>query len=283
MKVFIAADIEGTTGVVTWGQAGSPSAGCYDWPFARRMMTHDVNAMIRGIRDADQSAAIVVKDSHNTGKNLLIDELESGVELISGSGSGTQGMVEGLDETFDALMLAGYHAMAGTPHGIMEHTYTGGVHRLWINGVERGEIALSAFTAGVHGVPTIMISSDQAGCDEAAELIPGIKAAVVKTGLGRYMGRLKHPSETGPLIREAARRAVVAGLIARPVPARIEEPVTITLEQNRSEEADAVAMLPCFQRKDGFVCQGVFPTWMEAHRWTIRAFLTAAAAHRAGE
>ncbi|MFN8852167.1 MAG: M55 family metallopeptidase, partial [Armatimonadota bacterium] len=48
MRVYISADIEGVTGVVSWKQCGSPSGEHYDWAFARRMMTHDVNAAIRG-------------------------------------------------------------------------------------------------------------------------------------------------------------------------------------------------------------------------------------------
>lgn len=280
MKVFIAADIEGATGVVTWGQAGSPSSSCYDWPFARRMMTHDVNAAIRGARRAG-ATEIVVKDSHNTGKNLLIDELEEGVELISGSGSGDMGMVSGLDSTFACVMLVGYHAMAGTPHSVMEHTYTGGVHHLTINGQPSGEIAVSAYSAACVGVPVVMISSDAGGCQEAASLIPGVATAEVKRGLGRYMGRLKHPSATGPLIEAAAEQGMAKrAALALPKP---PQPVAVRLEQNRSEEADAIAMLPCFTRTSGYACDAVFEDWPTAHKWLIRAMLTAASAYRSGE
>ena len=44
----------------------------YDYAFARRMMTHDVNAAIRGARAAG-ATEVVVKDSHNNSKNLLLD------------------------------------------------------------------------------------------------------------------------------------------------------------------------------------------------------------------
>src|ERR1700733_200141 len=103
------------------------------------MMSHDVNAAIRGARAAG-ATQIVVKDSHGNSKNLLIDDLEPGIELVSGHGSGNDGMMMGIDDTFDAAMLIGYHAMAGTLGGIMEHTITGGVHRLWVNGILTGEM-----------------------------------------------------------------------------------------------------------------------------------------------
>jgi D-amino peptidase len=270
MKVYISADIEGVTGVVSWAQSGGPSDSKYDWDFARRMMTHDVNAAIRGARAAG-AEEIVVKDSHNTSKNLLIDQLEDDVELISGMGSGVGGMMCGIDSSFDACFLVGYHAMAGTTAGIMEHTITGIIHRYWINDMPAGEIAMSAATAGVWGVPLVMVSSDAAGCAEAADLIPGLATSVVKTGIGRYMGRLKHPSITGKLISDAAQdglQAVKDGLIQ---PWKPTEPVTARMEFNRSEEADVVAMLPNSVRLDAYTVEISASTWDEVHSWSRRA------------
>ncbi|MCG9894028.1 MAG: M55 family metallopeptidase, partial [Fimbriimonadaceae bacterium] len=199
MRVYISADIEGCTGVVSWGQAGGPRDSSFDWDFARRMMTHDVNAAIRGAREGG-ATRILVKDSHNSSKNLLIDQLEPGVQLISGTGAGRDGMMTGVAEGFDLAFLVGYHGMSGTQAGVMEHTITGAVHRFWVNGVETGEIGMSAFAAGTKGVPVGLIVSDAAGCAEAQSLIPGIQGAITKVGLGRYMARLLHPSETGPEI-----------------------------------------------------------------------------------
>ncbi len=270
MKVYISADIEGVTGVVTWGQAGGPRGTLYDWDFARRMMTHDVNAAIRGAR-AGGATEIVVKDSHGGSKNLLIDQLEPGVELISGLGAGRDGMMEGIDSSFDRAVLVGYHAMAGTAAGIMEHTISGMVHRFSINGIPAGEIAMSAATAGIYGVPLVFVSSDQAGCDEASALIAGLETAAVKTGLGRYMGRLKHPSVTGPMIEKGMQKAMTT----EAAPWVPSEPVTLRLEHNRSEEADAIAMLPGWNRVDGFTVETTCGTWAEAHVMARRAMANA--------
>jgi D-amino peptidase len=270
VNVYISADIEGITGLVSWSQCGRPNSDTYDFAFARRMMTHDVNAAVRGARAAG-ATRIVIKDSHGNSKNLLIDGLEDGVELISGHGSGTDGMMEGIDHTFDCAMLVGYHGMAGTQAGIMEHTITGGVHRIWLNGELCGEIGLSAGVAGRYGVPLVMISSDQAGCDEAAGLVPGIGTAAVKQGLGRYMGRLLHPSETGPLIEAAARKAVANRTNVKP--RAIEGETEIAVEFNRSEEADMCAKLITIGRKDAYTVGGKYPSYQEAHRviWNLMA------------
>jgi D-amino peptidase len=271
MRVYISVDIEGITGLVSWSQCSRPDGKSFDYAFARRMMTHDVNAAVRGARKAG-AESIVIKDSHGNSKNLILDELEPGVRLVSGHGAGTDGMMQGIDSFFDCAMLVGYHAKAGTLGGVMEHTITGGVHRLWINGVESGEIGLSAGVAGQLGVPLVLVTSDLAGCAEALELIRGVETTITKKGLGRYMADLLHPSDTGPLIEAAAERAVRRRSEIAPV--IWDEPTTIRAEFNRAEEADMAAKLAFAPtRVDGYTVERTFPTYEEAHRaaWNFMA------------
>lgn len=271
MKVYISVDIEGITGLVSWSQCSRPDGKSFDYAFARRMMTHDLNAAIRGARSAG-ATEILIKDSHGNSKNLLIEDLEPGVRLVSGHGSRTDGMMQGIDATFDAAILIGYHAMAGTLGGVMEHTITGGVHRLFVNTQECGEMGLSAGVAGAYGVPIVAVSSDAAGCAEASALIPGVATAATKTGYGRYMADLKHPSETGPEIEAA----VLDGLRRRAeiTPVAWAEPTQIRVEFNRTEEADMGAkLLAGPPRVDGYTFEGTYPTYPEAHRmvWNLMA------------
>ncbi len=263
MKVFISADIEGVTGMVAWSQCGRPSSEHFDFRWAREMMTHDVNAAIRGCRAAG-ATEIVVKDSHGNSKNLLVSDLEDGVSLVSGTGSHVDGMMTGIDASFDACMLVGYHGMAGTLHGIMEHTISGQVHRMWLNGMPAGEIAMSTGLAGHYGVPLVMVSSDAAGCAEASALVPGIATAVVKEGYGRYMGKLFHPSVTGPRIEAAAAEGLAKrGAVSPWMPA---PPVQVRLEFNRSEEADIAEKCVGCTRYDAFTVEFIGASYHEAHR-----------------
>jgi len=264
VNVFISVDIEGITGLVSWSQCSRPDGGSYDYQFARRMMTHDVNAAIRGARSAGASR-VVVKDSHGNSKNLLIEDLEPGVELISGHGSGRDGMMEGIDSSFDAAFLVGYHAGAGTAGGMMEHTYTGRSHRLFINDAEIAEMGLAAGTAGRYGVPLVFVSSDDKGCAEASALIPGITTVTTKFGFGRYMGRLLHPSETGPAI-EAGAAAALRGLTAPWLPS---EPCVVRLEVNRTEDADWAARIPGVRRLDGYSVEVSAETYEDAQSWAV--------------
>jgi len=268
VKVFISADIEGITGLVSWSQCGRPSSDYYDYAWARERFAADVNAAIRGARAAG-ATEVVVKDSHGNSKNLLVSDLEEGTQLISGHGSGFGGMMTGIDRDCTAALLVGYHAMAGTPSAIMEHTLTGYVHRMWVNDIETGEIGLSAGVAGCFEVPVVMISSDQAGCAEGQRVNPMMQTAVVKDGFGRFMGTCLHPSDTEKLIFEAARKGVE--LASSMDPYVFELPVRVKIEFNRSEEATAAARLIGVRRLDGYTVEYEADSYATAHQaaWSM--------------
>jgi D-amino peptidase len=263
MNIFISADIEGVTGLSTWSQCGGVEAGSeYQW--ARQMMAGDVNAAIRGARRAG-ATRIVVKDSHGNSKNLIARDLEPNVELISGVGSGgTDGMMQGIDVAFDLAFLVGYHARAGTHRGIMCHTITGRVHRLWINDLEIGEIGISSAIAGVFNVPIALVVSDLAGCNEASELLKNVETVSVKEGLGRHMGRMMHPHQTSALIEAGAERAVQRSKEFEPW--SIPAPYTLKIEFNRDEECDYAERYPGTKRLDSYTIQCQFATYAETHQ-----------------
>ena len=232
-------------------------------------MTHDVNAAIRGARAAG-AKQIVIKDGHSTGKNLLVDELERGVGLISGYGSGKDGMMDGIDNSFDAALLVGYHAMAGALHGLMEHALVGGIHRFWVNGKLAGEIAVNASVAGAYGVPTVMVSSDEAGIAEARGVLPESALFATKEGLGRYMGRLKHPAETALGIEKAAREGC---LKASSIPPYVlGGRVRMRAEFHKVEEADMAGTLLGVKRVDGYTVEWMKANLLEAHSFAYNVF-----------
>lgn len=267
MKVFISVDIEGATGIASFSQCGRADGQHYDYPFARRMLTGDVNAAIRGARAAG-ATEVVVKDAHGNCKNLLVDELEPGTQLISGFYPRNDYMMDGLDESFGAAMLVGYHGMAGALNGMMEHALSGGVHRFWVNGQLAGEIAVSAALAGSYGVPLVFVSSDKAGCDEAAAVLGGVHTYATKAGYGKYMGRMLHPSETWPGIEAAASKAVSSPL----EPYVVAGPVTMRCEFRTSEEGDYAAMLPDCRRLDVYTVELTKPDFRAAHSAMLAVF-----------
>lgn len=276
MKIYISADIEGISGLVAWSQCGRPTSDHFDFRWARERMTADVNAAIRGARRAG-ATEVVVKDSHGNSKNLLIDMLEPGTRLVTGHGSRFDGMMVGIDNTFDAALLIGYHAMAGTQGAIMEHTISDRIHRMWINGRLMGEQGLSAITAGQYDVPIVAISSDDKGCNELEGLVPNVATADVKTGYGRYMGQAKHPSQTEDLIERAchdgvSRRNEIA-------PFKLDSPFEVRIEFNMTAEADMASRCPGAERIDGYEVMRTSSVWEDLHRsiWTMVTLASAGA------
>ncbi|MBI1756024.1 MAG: M55 family metallopeptidase [Fimbriimonas ginsengisoli] len=262
MDVFISVDLEGITGTVSFSQCDHPD-GKSEYPYARRMMTHDVNAAIRGARLAG-AKRIVVKDAHWTCKNLLIDELETGIELISGFGGEKDGMMDGVDSSFGAAMLVGYHVMPGGSPGVMDHALVGGLHRFLVNGEAWGEIATSAAVAAEYGVPLVAVSSDESGCEEARRMVPFVETFATKQGMAHSAARCLHPSVTGPGIEAASKRGVEGA--SRIKPARCPGPVTMRAEFVTTDEADPGTIVEGVTRVDGYTLEWTRPDFLSAHR-----------------
>ena len=181
MKILIAADMEGVTGVVNWDHVSSEHA---EYQRFRRLMTDDVNAAIRGVFQ-EGAKEVIVSDGHGDGRNLLIEELDPRARLNAGRPS-PFAMVEGIESGVDAAMFVGYHARAGAPQAILSHTWSGKrVSRVWLNGQEVGEIGLNAAVCGHFEVPVVMISGDQTACAEATEVLGQVETAVVKQASSR--------------------------------------------------------------------------------------------------
>src|SRR3972149_1994322 len=173
MKILIAADMEGISGVVHWDHVTSGHA---EYQRFRRVMTHDVNAAIRGAFDAG-AEEVIVTDGHWNNLNLLIEEIDPRARLNSG-GSAPLSMVQGIGSDVSGVMFVGYHARSGTPNAILDHTYSDErVASVWLNGKVTGEIGLNAAICGYFDVPVIMISGDQAACAEAVETLGPVEVA----------------------------------------------------------------------------------------------------------
>lgn len=248
MKVLIATDMEGISGVVHWDQVNPDHA---EYARFRKVMTGDVNAAIRGAFAAGADE-VVVTDGHWNNRNILIEELDPRAGLNAG-GPSPLSMVEGVDTGVAAVMFVGYHARVGSQNAILDHTWSNSrVANLWLNGRLVGEIGLNAAVCGHFGVPVIMISGDQTACAEATELFGRVEVAVVKHATGRMAAECLPPEVAQQKIREAAARAVnrlKAG--GAPEPFHLQAPITIAIEFVHSEMADRAALLPGARRAEG--------------------------------
>jgi D-amino peptidase len=176
LKVFISIDMEGLAGVVTAPDVSSTGP---DYGHFRTIMAGEANAAIDGAFRAG-ATEVLVRDSHGSKENLLPSDVDPRARLLRGASTGPKNMMEGVDSTFGAVVFVGYHAKAGTPRAILEHTSTGNVVDVSINGVSLPEGGYNALVAGLYGVPVVFVAGDRAVVEQIRGLLGPIEAVAVK-------------------------------------------------------------------------------------------------------
>lgn len=262
MKVYLSVDMEGIAGVVHEDQTNPLDPRCAgEYNRFRRLMTDEASAAVQGALDGG-ARHVLVNDSHWNMRNLLAEELHPAAELVSGDPK-QRSMLEGIEAGFDAAFFVGYHAMAGTPLAVLDHTYTDRIHRVRLNGREVGELGLNAALAGAFGVPVALVTGDEAVTREARALLgDAVTTVAVKQATSRHAARSLAPTEACRRISEAARSAVVSpGNLWLP-----DGPFEIEVEFALTVHADMAEMVPGSRREGGRIVRYRDPAYPEAYR-----------------
>ena len=263
MKVFISTDLEGVSGIVSWQQTG-PEGGDY-YTAARRLLTADVNAAIEGTLAAG-AEEILVDDCHGALLNIVYEELHPAADIVRGShlGHRPRYLMEGLDDTFDLVMLVGYHAQAQDWPGILSHTYSSRhAKSVRFNGIAVSEARMGAAVAGAIGVPVGMISGDDRICAEVESWLPGVETAVVKYALDRTTARCLSHARALERIRTAAQRAVQRAGEFRLT--TFEPPVRLEVSLFDPSQAYRAASIPGVERVQVDTVAYEAKNYLEAH------------------
>ena len=223
LKVFISVDMEGISGVVTSIECSNSGP---DYGYFRRIMSHEANAAVLGAFDAG-ATEVVVRDSHGSARNILPDLLDPRAKLIRDWSGGPGGMMEGIDASFDAVVFVGYHARAGTPDAIIDHTSSGNVTDFAINGQSLPEAGYNALLAGHWGVPVVFVAGDQAVVNQVQELFGEVGTFATKQGIGAASKGL-HPEVAQEGIRAGVAEAVRNRGRSRPF--TMTKPYTLVLK-----------------------------------------------------
>lgn len=269
MRVFISADMEGCTGIVHNDQL---VPGGHDYARGRELMTADVVAACEAALSYEDVTQVRVSDGHGTMRNILVERLPSGVDLVTGPASSrTLCQVESLDDGFDVLFCVGYHAMAGTPGALLAHTWIGAVvAEIRVNDRPFGELGLNAGIAGDLGIPVAFLSGDQAACDEArAFLGDGVVTVPVKRAFGAKSAVCRTPRDTAEAIRLGVLTALEGLDEMRPF--RVEGPVEVALSFHRADMADRALKRPGSERTGRNQVAFARPTFLDAAReaWAV--------------
>ncbi len=209
MKVYINTDIEGIAGWVFYASNSNLSVNLKHLERMNRLLTNEVNAAVRACRECGADE-IYVNDNHGCAYNILFEELDPNCRIIHGRSGYFPSWLPLLDESFDAAIGIGMHAMAGTPGAVCPHSCW---HVTLGNGSELklSECTMFAALAGEKGVPLVTVSGDDKIAAEVGEKIPDCETAVVKYGLAAQNACSLIPARACELITEK----VYAGLEKR--------------------------------------------------------------------
>ncbi|MFC1554899.1 M55 family metallopeptidase [candidate division KSB1 bacterium] len=267
LKVFISVDMEGICGVVNSDHVSTTGK---DYNRATQWMTDETNAAIQGALDAGANE-IVVNDSHGGMRNILIEKLNSAADLISGSPKPLS-MMQGIDETFDAVVFIGYHAGMGTENGVLDHTMSSAkLVSVRVNGKIMNEASLNAAIAGYYNVPVVFVSGDMATSKQVHEYInPNIVTAVVKEAIGRRSARNISPQKAQNLIREGVKKGI-QNRTSMPI-YNFDQPVELEMHFFKSEMIDNATLIPGVERISGSKVKFTHPDYITVFK-VMRALL----------
>lgn len=246
-KVFMSLDTEGLSGLVSWKEmADDPQA-------AGKAYIRELNWILDELFKADpEIEEVVICDSQSRGENLPYGVFtDKRVRLISGYPRQDY-MLATLDDSFDMLMLVGYHSMIGTPYALMDHSYSSSaIYNIRINGTLVGETELNSYYAATYNVPLGFIDGDDTLKKEleATELKPAF--VQTKEGLGRFSAKLYGPEELEPKFREGVREAVRRQKEGKLPVVKAKSPTRLEIDLMTTVMADAVEMIPGVKRIGG--------------------------------
>jgi D-amino peptidase len=255
MKVYISVDMEGVAGVVEPAQTDFKGK---DYDKARKWLTGEVNAVIDAALECG-AETIMVNDSHGDMCNILIDELNPKVTIISGHHK-PMVMMEGIEKGFDAVVFVGYHGRMGTQGAVIDHTMWGRIiSEFRINNRLFGETGINALVAGYYKTPVVLVCGDDKTVKEARQFLGRVETVAVKRGITRYCAESLHPEEAQRRIKEAAQRAF-SNLkqftpFTLPKPClrrrfRAGRPLKLCLRFTNTGMADEASIIPGVRRTD---------------------------------
>ena len=225
MKVYIHTDIEGIAGWTFWAEFNNTIFNYHHVQRMNQLLTDEVNAAVKAAYDSG-ATEVVVNDNHAYCLNILFEQLDPRCKIIIGRAGYAPAWIPLLDESFDAAIGIGMHAMAATPGAVCPHSYW---HVTLGNGdnIALSECTMFAALAAEKGVPVVMVSGDDKIAAEINEKIPGCETAIVKEGMAAQNCCSLIPSRACELIAEKVKLGLQNRDKIRPY--KLTEPYKLSL------------------------------------------------------
>lgn len=265
MKLFISIDLEGISGIYQWGDEKDDA----------KRMVRDLNIVLRTIKEHDiwnDIESIVVADSHGFGRNIAISDLEIEKTYLIGGARRIDFMMQGLDSSYDACLLIGYHSRAGVAGGILDHSYSNrAVKEVRVNGRICGETEINAYLAGYYEVPVIFSSGDDILQNQIIEFYDkGFPYALVKKGISKDSAMIFPEDLSKKNLTYAVKESLnlLKSGQAKKYLRKAKNPVSFSVKFKDSSQAYSASLLPFVTLINGDTIEFV----MEDYRDSFRLF-----------
>jgi D-amino peptidase len=149
---------------------------------------------------------------------------------------------------------------------VMNHTVSGQVwQNVWFNGVLVGETGINAALCGTWGCPVLLVTGDDAACEEASDLLgSSLTTVVVKQGIGAQSARNVAPLRARAMIEEGAKAALAdLGAVEPYLPG---SPCEIQVEYKNTRAPDALRHRSGVERVSDRMIVSRADTWWNAWR-----------------
>ena len=118
-------------------------------------------------------------------------------------------MVAGIDNTFDGVMLIGYHSSTHNMKGVRAHTFSSAqLTKVKVNDIAVSEGMWAAMVTGQFDVPVILVTGDEVATQEVKDFVGDVEMAVVKQSMGFHSAQSLTPGAATKLIKAASKKAV---------------------------------------------------------------------------
>jgi D-amino peptidase len=152
-------------------------------------------------------------------------------------------------ERCDLAFFIGYHAKAGTPGGLLAHTWAGPVIAdVRLNGLSVGETGINAAVAGHWDIPLGVVSGAHDLRPEVDALECGTVFAQTKHSYGRTAALCLSAKKSHAVIAQSAETAVRAFSDGKLKPWKPALPVTLEVDTHHREQAEKAASVPGVDR-----------------------------------
>lgn len=239
LKAFISADIEGISGWIGEDESS---------PAAKAAMVGDVNAAIEGLLEAAPDADVLVADSHSDKQTIPPADLHDRASLLRGDNR-PYGGVDGVQADTDVAFFIGYHGRPGSG-GFLEHTYTGSIAEVRVEGHSMGEFGLNAMLLADSDIPVTLVTGDDKLEETVNTRLPSAEYVRTKTTRSSMSAICRPQTVVRTEIRKAAARAIDLGRSDMSPPIPIDLPMSVTVEYRSPVFADIAALWPSVERGD---------------------------------